>query len=326
MDVLAVFGVITGIIFLGFLAEIIFKKFNIPDVLLLIGIGIGIGSVLDWANASTFGSGATLFSTFALVFILFQGALSIEFKTLIRSLNNTFSLTLVNFILTACVVSIIGRYMGYDLYLSLLLGMILGGTSSVVVIPLVRSIDMGDKYGTILTLESELSDVLCIIGTITILEIITNQSVATSEIFNSVFSSFSKAILVGVIVGILWIFFMFKNEIVSKTYMLTIAILMGLYVFVESPFIEASGAIAALSFGLVLGNSRSILEFARMGSKNGANNSSWNSNKNSKNHKKRATAFRRNGDDEDEVVIRNVLSPSAKNFYSEIYFFVKTFF
>ncbi|MCA9459630.1 MAG: cation:proton antiporter, partial [Nanoarchaeota archaeon] len=308
--------------FLGFLAEIIFNKFNIPDILLLIGVGIGIGTVLEWADATTFGEGAALFSTFALVFILFQGALSIDFKTLIKSINNTFSLTVTNFILTVCVVSIIGRLMGYDLYLSLLLGMILGGTSSAVVIPLVKSIDIKDKYGTVLTIESALSDVLCIIGTVTILEIINTQSFVTSEIFNSVFSSFSKAILVGVIVGIIWIIFMSKNEIITKSYMLTIALLIGIYVFVESPFIKASGAIAALSFGLVLGNSRSILQFARMGTRNGSSNLNENKSKN-----KKISSFKKNSDeDEDAKVIRNVLSPSAKNFYSEISFFVKVFF
>ena len=52
-----------------------------------------------------------------------------------------------------------------------------------------------------LKLESALSDVLCIIGTITILEVIETGIVQPSGIFNSVLSSFSLAIVVGLFFG-----------------------------------------------------------------------------------------------------------------------------
>lgn len=71
MDVISIFGAISAIMFLGFIAEIIFKKLNIPDVILLIGTGIIIGSVLKVVSITTLGPGVDLFTTFALIFILF---------------------------------------------------------------------------------------------------------------------------------------------------------------------------------------------------------------------------------------------------------------
>jgi len=308
MDTISIFAVIAGIIFIGYIAELIFLKTKIPDVLLLICLGIGIGTGLNWATAESFGSASSLFTTFALIFILFQGALSIDFNTLLRTLSETIYLTLISFILTVTIVTSISIFLGFTFPISLLIGFILGGTSSAVVIPLVQNIEISNKYGLVLTLESAISDVLCIIGTITIIEIIKTGEIVASGVFRSVLSSFSLALVVGSIVGIIWIFVLYYNEILLKSYMLTIAVVIGLYAFVESPFVKASGAIAALAFGLVLGNSKFIL-----------------ASKNKKIEEKKERNEKK-GIENDEKIITNVLSTGAKNFYSEISFFVKTFF
>lgn len=297
MDIITILFVISGIMFIGFLAEIIFKKTNIPDVLLLIGVGILLSTVLGWTNKDVLEVGAPLFTTFALVFVLFQGALSINFVTLIKSLPSTFKLTLINFIFTVIIVALIANLgFGYDFKLALLIGMILGGTSSAVVIPLVNNVEIKDKYSSVLTIESALSDVLCIIGTITVLEIIATGKVLAENIFKSVFTSFSLAIVAGLIIGVIWVILLHKSDHLAKSYMMTIAVVIALYALVESPLIEASGAIAALVFGLILGNSKSLLELRK----------------------------RRKSHEEEKIT--SVISFSAKNFYSEISFFVKTFF
>ncbi len=304
-DILSVFGVIAGIVFLGFLSELIFKKTNIPDVLFLIIVGIVIGSVLNWVSVDNFGYGAKLFTTFALVFILFQGGLNIEFKTLFKSLPKTMMLTITTFILTVTVITGISYLLYQDLMVSLLVGMILGGTSSAVVIPLVNNLDLKDKYGLVLTLESAISDVLCIVGSLTILQVMKTGVLEASSVFNTVLSSFSLALIIGVLAGLMWIFLLHKFLVLTNAYMVTIALVIGLYAFVESPYVSGSGAIAALAFGLMLGNSKSILEiFSKNKGEDETNDST----------------------DEDSKLSKNVLSNSAKNFYSEISFFVKTFF
>jgi len=298
MEIIGTLSIIAAIIILGFIAELIFKKFEIPDVLLLIGIGILISSILGLTDVSELGDGINLFTTFALIFILFQGALNIHFKTLVKSLSKSVKVTLLSFIATLSIVSTIAIFFGFTPIVALLMGAILGGTSSAVVIPLVKSIEIKEKYSTVLQLESALSDVLAIIATVTILEIMESGTIVTSSIFRSILSSFSLSIVVGATVGFLWVLFKSKfDEVLSNAYMLTIAIVIGLYAFVESPFVQASGAIAALTFGLVLGNSKSILRKKKINKSN-----------------------------EEEKKPTTILTSSAKNFYSEISFFVKTFF
>lgn len=305
MDVVSVFAVVAGIVFLGFFAEQIFRRTNIPDVLLLIIVGIFIGTYLRWVDPTSFGFGATLFATFALVFLLFQGALSIDIRSLLQSLSSTLFITILTFFGTVAIVAAISMLLNFDFWTSLLIGTILGGTSSAVVIPLVNSIKMEEGNKLILTLESAISDVLCIIGTITVLEIMMTGAIEPTGIFNSVLSSFALALVVGVVAGVGWVFVMSSFPILIRSYLLTIAVVLGLYAFVESPFVGASGAIAALAFALVLGNSRGLLKLA-----NGSKDKSTSEDEAKKKHN----------------AVKNVLLPSTRSFYEEISFFVKTFF
>lgn len=306
MEILSVFMVIAGIVFLGFIGDLIFKKTNIPDVLILIILGILLGhTFLNWVNVESLGEGTKIFNTFALLFILFQGAINIDFKTLFKTLLNTTKLTVTNFVLTVLVVSCISYLIYQNWLYSILIGMILGGTSSAVVIPLVTNIDIKNKYGSVLTLESAISDVLCIVGTITILTILDSGNFIASSVFKTIFSSFSMALILGIISGVIWISLLHKFSDLSKSYMVTIAFVIFLYAFVEGPFVGASGAIAVLTFGLLLGNSKRILHIM---------------------HNSSSSKFSSPEEDPDAKVIRSVLSTNAKTFYSEISFFVKTFF
>jgi cell volume regulation protein A len=295
MNILVILSAIAAIIIIGFLGEIIFKKFKIPDVLILIVIGIILGSGFGLVSDDIAGAG--IFTTFALLFILFQGSLNINFKSVLSSFKDFMSLTFLTFIMTVLGISLISTIFGYSMLESLLIGFILGGTSSSVVIPLVNVIHLTKDHSSVLKLESAISDVLCIIGTLTIINILQSGAVVTSEIFRTVLSSFAMAIVVGGVLGFITVYLQYKYEAVRKNYILIIGLLIGVYVFVESPFIAASGAIAALTFGLMIGNSKAFVNL-----------------------------FNSKIDKPENIDVLSVLSPTAKNFYSEISFFVKAFF
>ncbi len=305
MDVVWAFAVIAAIIGLGFLSEIVFRKTNIPDVLFLIAIGIAIGPVLHWITPQEL-PGSDLFITFTLVFLLFQGALNINFHELIESLGTMLKLTLWSFIMSVIVATLSIWAFGYSFLTALLLGTMLGGTASAVVIPLVNRLKMDEKTRIVLMLESAVTDVLCIVSALMVMDIITTGVVAPRIVLESLFLSFGLAVVVGLGLGLLWILLLHKYEDLMHAYMVSIAAVVGTYALVEGP-IGASGAIAALAFGLVLGNSHQLLHkiYAVPGPHH---------------HKARYTTAT------DVPVIRDVLSPSARTFYSEISFFVKVFF
>ncbi|MBS3133131.1 cation:proton antiporter [Candidatus Woesearchaeota archaeon] len=287
MSVDAIFAAAGIIIILGFLSDWIFSKTNIPDVLWLILIGLLLGPILQFVRPDSLGYAASIFTAFALLFILFEGGLHIRIKDLMRSMYGATTITVVNFVLTVLVITIIAKYFGWSLANSLLLGTILGGTSSAVVVPIVKRLHMGKDNSLVLILESAFTDVLCIVATLTIIQIVKLQSINLGGVLNSLFGSFAIAIFVGGVTGFLWILLLERFELLSKSYISTIGVL--LIVFGLTEFAQSSGAIAGLTFGIVIGNSRKILSLAE-------------------------------GEDVDP------LSSSARAFFSQISFFVKTFF
>jgi len=308
MPVIEIFAVIAAIIILGFLAELFFKKTNIPDVLVLIVVGILIGTILKWARPESFGGGSELFTTFALIFLLFQGSLNIDFKALVVTLAGTLKITVFSFILTILVVTGIMYVLTYNVLLSVLVGTMLAGTSSAIVVPLVKNVNIEEKNKLILILESAISDVLCIVGAITVIKIIQTGAPEASSVFRVILSNFALAIVVGAVVGLVYVILMNKYEELSHAYMVGIAVIIGLWAFVESPFVGASGPIACLAFGLVLGNSRGLLNII------------------TKVKKEEKMVLSPDMEHSDVTVVRNVLDARAKSFYAEISFFVKVFF
>jgi len=275
------------IIIFGFISEMFFDKTGIPDVLWLILIGVLIGPVLGFIAPDSIGTAASIFTSFALLFILFEGGLHIRIRDLMKSMWGATSITLVNFVLTVFVITFISVYFGMTWINAILMGTILGGTSAAVVVPIVRKLKMSESNRLVLILESAFTDVLCIVSALTIIQIIQIGNANLSSVLNVLFGAFAIAIFVGGIAGFAWILFLEKFAALTKSYILTIGVLLVIYGLTE--FSKSSGAIAGLTFGIVLGNSRKILSLTE--------------------HK-----------DED------ALTASARLFFSQISFFVKTFF
>jgi NhaP-type Na+/H+ or K+/H+ antiporter len=295
------------ILFVGFLAEFLFKKLDVPDILILIILGFIIGPFgLKYVTPSQLSTLAPIFTTFALLFLLFDGAFSMSLQSLTKGAVKSTKITIFNFTLSAIVVSVIAALFGIDLKIALLLGFILGGISSAFVIPIIQQLKIKGATYSILTIESAITDVLCIVSAFTLIQIITLNTFSISNVLLRIFGLFFIAGTIGIIAGILWIIItiiIFKEH---KSYMITIAYLILIYVITE--YLSGNGTIATLFFGLVLSNSmaitRKLLAFS----------TSIGLIKESRS-KKLSVKY--------EV---HVITTTEKFFYSQISFLLKTFF
>lgn len=297
------------ILFLGFFAEFLFKKIHVPDIIFLLIIGFLIGPyVLNYVSPLDVAEMAPIFTTFALIFLLFDGAFNISLSSFAKGALKSVQITLLNFLLSALVISTILFLFNFDLLVSIMGGFILGGISSAFVIPLIKQMKVKGRVYSILTLESALTDVFCIVMSFAILEIIINLS--TLNIFTiliRIFEMFSIAGLIGIFSGLIWIIvilYVFKE---NKSYMITIAYLLLIYSFTE--MLNGHGAIAALFFGLVLRNSKEII-------------TKLTSLLNKINPKLKPELLYRKYN----LYSINATTKSEKFFYSQLSFFLKTFF
>lgn len=245
--------VIGLMVFFAHFLSLQFRKTNIPDVLVLMLVGILIGPVLGIVTPEDFGKIGSLIATIALVVILFESGTSLNITTLGSSLGTTGLLATLCFVLTALIVAAIGfSVLELELLPSILLGVILGGTSSAVVIPMVSALQLSEKPATVLVLESALTDVFCIVGVFALLQIHTQGGVDPGRLIGGVLSALVFAAVIGVLGGIGWLLVLGKVRDFPNTISSTLA-----YVFIvygATEFLGFSGAIAALALGITLTN------------------------------------------------------------------------
>ena len=241
------------LIFAAHLFTEIFSRKRIPDVLLLMIIGLFLGPIFHLVKPEYFGSVASVFTTITLVIILFQSGTELNFNTLLNSIRGTAKLTLINFFITMIVVALLGLIVNLDFLTRLMLGAILGGTSSAVVIPMVSQLKISQKGGTILILESAFSDVLCIVFAWAYLQAIqSGGAMNVGKVLGDIISSFILATVIGVISAILWSYVLERVRHVKNSILTTPAFVFIVYGFNE--WLGFSGAIAALAFGIGMAN------------------------------------------------------------------------
>lgn len=257
MDVSIILLGIGLIIVFGFFAEFMFKKLGIPDILLLVLLGFLIGPHgFGWVQPGTIKPFAPIFTTFALLFLLFEGALSIDLKSFARGLLSGSSVSFFNFLISTVTITGILVLLKFEFLIALLIGCALGGVSSAFVMPLLKQLKPDGKVYTVLALESAITDVFTIVFALTVMQIIQINVFSFKAVMSQIISLFAVAGLIGIIGGALWIFLDKKVFKEHKSFMSTIAFLLILYFITE--FLGGNGAIAALFFGLVLSNSRQL--------------------------------------------------------------------
>lgn len=250
------------VVFLGVAGEAFFKKTGIPDVAFLMVLGVIIGPVLGVIQPEAVIQVVPYFAALALIIIMFDGGLNLDIKNMIRTAHFAFTLALLGFILSVVLVTIGAHYVLDWFWLdSILLGSIVGGSSSAIVFGLVRNIRISEDAKSMLSFESALTDILSTIVAFIMFEAI----LAGSFDLQTLEDTLGRAIVVGLVlgfgVGIPWMYVSTKLANAQHGYMLTLGVLFVLF-FLANSFGE-SGALTALIFGLMLGNKAHLSKILR---------------------------------------------------------------
>ncbi|MCC7467344.1 MAG: cation:proton antiporter, partial [Saprospiraceae bacterium] len=226
---------------------------KIPDVLWLFLIGLILGPVCGFVTPAKFGAVGPVFTTITLIFILFESGIDQRLEPLIKSIGGTARITTYNFIATCLVAGgITFYYTDLGLLRSLMLGSIVGGTSSAVVTTLVRQFPMGERTRTVLVLESAFSDVFTLAVPLTLLTAYKIGTVDVAFVTGQMIAAFILAAMLGVAGAFGWSILLNQMRTLQNTIFTTPAFVFILYGIVE--LLNYSGPIAALAFGITLGN------------------------------------------------------------------------
>jgi len=253
-------GVIIFVGLLVFLAHFfvfLFERTKVPDVLYLILIGLAIGPVLGIVQPEDFGKVGSIFTTIALVVILFEGGLELSIHTLRSTLRRTVLMTTLSYFVTMILLSsAVFLLTGLSVLTSVFIGAVLAAPAPTVMIPLARLLNLKEHTRTILTLESSLGEALGIVVSLTVLELIRLSDIQVGKVIGTIVSTFVFAIVVGGLGGYLWSILMHRMRQLRHAIFTTPAFVFIVYGIAE--FLGFSGPVAALTCGITLGNSEII--------------------------------------------------------------------
>ncbi len=240
------------IVFSAHVFASLYNRKKIPDVLLLIIIGLILGPLFGWVSPSSLGMSGPVFVAVTLVVILFEGGTSLSFNVLQSAWKSTMNLTVSCFFLSMGLVALVSWLFGLAPLSALTLGSILGGTSSAVVIPLMRMLDVSEESRTVLVLESAATDVLCIVFTLAFMDAMKIGHLQVGNVVGNILSSFILAGLLGFAGALVWSRIITSIRKLQNSIFTTPAFVFVIYGVTN--FLGWSGAIAAMVFGITMAN------------------------------------------------------------------------
>ena len=257
------FLAIGAIIFIGFFGNMFFNRYRIPDVLLLVMLGMAIGPDVLGQRFGLVTEDALLsidqfkdmFLSAALVIILFDGGLSLDMKVVMESMRLSVFMSVLTFVAEISLIAVaLHLILGMDLLVSLILGAILGGTTGAIVIPIANRMRIKPQTRSMVIMESVITDVLVIVTALTLISVAKLGIIDPVNVASELAVKFLVGAIVGFVAGIAWLFVLDRLHNQPLSYMITVAALFIVAGVVELPPVGSSGAVAALAFGLALGN------------------------------------------------------------------------
>lgn len=249
---------LTGLlIFLAHLFVALFRKTRVPDALLLIGIGVLLGPVFHWVRPEHLGKVGPIFSMLALATILFEGGQETRLTVLRANWRAALFLIFPAFLTTLIATGLLVHYatgLGYNR--ALLLGAILGSTSPSIIVPMAQHLDMRSGPRLILTLETAISDVLCVVLFLGFIQAHKDGTFSVPTLAQDLVISFGLSALIGCIAGLAWSFALNRIRAIGNNIFLTLALVLILFGVLE--LLHLSGGIAVLCFGGAITNSSSL--------------------------------------------------------------------
>ena len=293
--VIVVLSLCGFIIVVGFFGSWALKKFGLPEVLSLVALGVFLVPIGNLMDPEPLLRVSSIFGSLALMIILFDGGLDLNLQKVRDESSRALLLAIVAFALTVMAVGLFTGFMFFDNKWSvgILFGAVIGGTSGSIVLPLISKLRVTESTKTLVSIESTLTDVFCIVMVLAIANYISPGNGAAEaasgveQAVSTFFSAFAIGIVSGLILGLIWINMLKRLEDFQYSFMLTIAVVFLLFAFNE--FAGGSGPVSVLIFGVILANGKEIGSMLR---------------------------------------IRNVseVSKSMKDFHSQLSFIIRTFF
>lgn len=265
MGAVALFLLAVAAIFLiGAVGEIIFQRTNIPDVIWLILAGIVLGPIAGLVTRPQLDAIAPFFAAITLVVVLFEGGSALKLGELSKAAPRSSALGVLAFLFAVgalTVFSMLAAWVGllpdgWTWTHGLMLGCILGGSSSIIIMPAMAQARLEPRLANLVNLESALTDAFCVVGTAAIIDIMRHGTMGAAGPAVTLLKSFGIGLAIGLVAGFFWLLFLRFLHSHEHAYPITLSALLALYVLIDN--LGGSAALGILTVAIILGNAPTI--------------------------------------------------------------------
>lgn len=249
MEILIILGTV---ILVSAAGNVLFGYTGIPESVFMIILGLIIGPILNLIPPLELDPIVPYLFTLSLIVVLFETGISIELSQALKAMKKSSLFTIIVLIITVIVSSLILPLFGWELHHSIIVGIIISGTSTAPVVYFTSRMTMKDDVKTFLVFESILNDITLLTAlTITI------QAFTLLVDVQYTIVTLTRYLLIPIIyssvAAIFWIYTLIKfSPKIKVKYLSTIAFTVLLYAITEME--KGSGVLAIVIFSLLLGN------------------------------------------------------------------------
>jgi len=263
--VLQMVFLIAFIIILGALGEYIFTRTGIPDMVWLVAAGIVAGPFLNVISSSMLLPVMPFFGAIALISILAGGGLKLRISEVTEAAPRAITLGLVGFIFViigSCLFFLVTTTTGITkssgLMYWIMIGAIMGGTSSLVVIPAMSGKTVDPRMARLLELESCVTDAVCMVVSLSVIDLIVKGTFSLDYPLIAI----SQAILVATLFGVVGAIAIAPLLAVlrGKDHAYTVFLAGFLIIYGCINLAGGNGALGVLVSALLIGNSSEVLK------------------------------------------------------------------
>jgi NhaP-type Na+/H+ or K+/H+ antiporter len=254
--VLAAAAVLAG----GVLAYWVGWRLRVPPIVFLLGLGLLVGPVFGALDPDDlFGRLLVPMVSLAVAVILFEGALSLGWRGIRKAGRTVLLLVTVGAAITFGGITLAAHtVLDVSWDLAALLGAVLIVTGPTVIQPILRTIGLGGRTGTILEAEGTLIDPLGAIATVVIFEALFVSNRADESIVTSVLVTLGIGAAIGLVAGAL-LTVCLARYLIPDTLdnMATLATVIGAFAVANELRAEA-GLVAVTVMGIGLASQRRV--------------------------------------------------------------------
>ena len=248
------------VLVIGIIADEIHSRFGIPDILMMIFLGSLFGPILKIIPRDPLMAIAPYLAAVTLAIVLFEAGINFPAQ---KELTDAFRALLYAFIGVSFSM-IIAIPLSFAIYswsplIGALLGAIVGGTSSAVVLSLMPRMNISQEAKNVLSLESIFTDAIVIVIAMLIMRlvILPSQTITVETVSREIVGCIMISLLLGFLLAVALskIVAIVQRKVYGDIFLLAIVILV--YGITEQ--VGGSGALTVFVFALTIANIRHLI-------------------------------------------------------------------